>query len=65
MLWVFDYVKDPILANSSQNWRKRWDSNPRIGFPIAGFQDQFLKPLGHSSASLATEYANIVAALPH
>jgi len=30
-------------------WRKRWDSNPRTGFPIAGFQDQFLKPLGHSS----------------
>jgi site-specific DNA recombinase len=30
-------------------WRKRWDSNPRTGCPVAGFQDQFLKPLGHSS----------------
>ena len=30
-------------------WRKRWDSNPRYGFPHAGFQDRFLKPLGHSS----------------
>ncbi len=32
-----------------QAWRKRWDSNPRNGCPLAGFQDQFLKPLGHSS----------------
>lgn len=30
-------------------WRKRWDSNPRNGCPLAGFQDRFLKPLGHSS----------------
>src|SRR3546814_20877141 len=34
----------PSLAG----WRKRWDSNPRTGCPVAGFQDQFLKPLGHS-----------------
>jgi hypothetical protein len=32
-------------------WRKRWDSNPRRAFTLAGFQDRFLKPLGHSSAS--------------
>jgi hypothetical protein len=30
-------------------WRKRWDSNPRRACTLAGFQDQFLKPLGHSS----------------
>ena len=29
----------------------RWDSNPRWGFPHAGFQDQSLKPLGHPSLS--------------
>ena len=33
-------------------WRKRWDSNPRSGCPLAGFQDQFLKPLGHSSTPI-------------
>lgn len=33
----------------NMKWRKRWDSNPRYGFPHAGFQDRFLKPLGHSS----------------
>lgn len=30
-------------------WRKGWDSNPRTGCPVAGFQDQCLKPLGHPS----------------
>ena len=30
-------------------WRMGWDSNPRWGFPHAGFQDQSLKPLGHPS----------------
>ncbi len=33
-------------------WRKRWDSNPRWGLPHAGFQDQSLKPLGHTSSAL-------------
>ena len=32
-------------------WRKRWDSNPRVGLPTAGFQDRCLKPLGHSSSA--------------
>ena len=36
-------------------WRKRWDSNPRYGFPHAGFQDRFLKPLGHSSLRRSIE----------
>jgi hypothetical protein len=30
-------------------WRKRWDSNPRWYLYHAGFQDQCLKPLGHTS----------------
>ena len=29
-----------------------WDSNPRWGSPHAGFQDQSLKPLGHTSRAL-------------
>lgn len=37
-----------------RRWRKRWDSNPRYGFPHAGFQDRFLKPLGHSSIARPT-----------
>jgi hypothetical protein len=31
-------------------WRKRWDSNPRYAFTHGGFQDRYLKPLGHPSA---------------
>ena len=30
-------------------WRRGWDSNPRTPYEIAGFQDQFLEPLGHPS----------------
>ena len=30
-------------------WRRGWDSNPRNGFPLDGFQDRCLKPLGHPS----------------
>jgi hypothetical protein len=36
-------------ASGSEEWRKRWDSNPRKGFPFAGFQDRCLQPLGHAS----------------
>jgi hypothetical protein len=35
--------------SGAHGWRKRWDSNPRTACTVAGFQDQFLKPLGHSS----------------
>jgi site-specific DNA recombinase len=37
------------VPNQGLKWRRRWDSNPRYGFPHAGFQDRCLKPLGHSS----------------
>lgn len=30
-------------------WRMEWDSNPRYTRMHAGFQDRFLKPLGHPS----------------
>ena len=33
-------------------WRRRWDSNPRYGFPYGGFQDRCLKPLDHSSVGV-------------
>lgn len=28
-----------------------WDSNPRNAFTFGGFQDRYLKPLGHPSAA--------------
>ena len=38
------------FADTSKSfWRKGWDSNPRYRCRHAGFQDQFLKPLGHPS----------------
>ena len=46
-----------LVANGGANavptqglkWRKGWDSNPRWTCAHAGFQDRFLKPLGHPS----------------
>ena len=32
-------------------WRKGWDSNPRYRCRHDGFQDRFLRPLGHPSAT--------------
>lgn len=40
-----------LLNRIRWSWRKRWDSNPRWGLPHAGFQDQSLKPLGHTSGT--------------
>ncbi len=40
------------LGDFFDEWRKGWDSNPRTGCPVAGFQDQCLKPLGHPSSSV-------------
>ena len=53
----------PKLANNFCNiidllkyakWRIEWDSNPRYTRMHAGFQDRFLKPLGHLSTYLYT-----------
>jgi hypothetical protein len=30
-------------------WRRGWDSNPRTGCPVAGFQDRCFQPLSHPS----------------
>jgi hypothetical protein len=38
-----------VIVAWNELWRKGWDSNPRYRFRHAGFQDQFLKPLGHPS----------------
>ena len=46
---------EPLEYRSVINrWRREWDLNPRTSFKVAGFQDQFLKPLGHPSASVDT-----------
>jgi site-specific DNA recombinase len=34
-----------------REWRRRWDSNPRYALTHAGFQDQCIRPLCHSSAA--------------
>ena len=31
-------------------WRREWDSNPRLSFPNTRFPSVLLKPLGHLSA---------------
>ena len=37
-------------------WRRKGDSNPRIAFAINGFQDRRLKPLGHSSVFILSDF---------
>ena len=38
-----------FIINMLWEWRRRWDSNPRYAFTHAGFQDQCIRPLCHSS----------------
>ncbi len=40
------------MERVDRQWRKRWDSNPRTAHTVAGFQDQCLKPLGHTSVCI-------------
>lgn len=41
---------DKLVAVSDHpKCRRRWDSNPRYGFPHTRFPSVLLKPLGHSS----------------
>ena len=43
----------PLAAGRNQNWRRGWDSNPRMGFtPINGLANRRLQPLGHPSAGV-------------
>lgn len=37
------------------HWRRRRDSNPRVPFGAAGFQNQCIRPLCHTSTSEKTE----------
>src|SRR4051812_4246411 len=39
-----------------ENWRRKRDSNPRTSYPVNGFQDRRLQPLGHSSAFHRTRF---------
>ena len=48
-------------AGREKIWRRKRDSNPRMSFPINGFQDRRHQPLGHSSAHY---YARSSAATP-
>lgn len=59
--WLKRHDLPPIsLLSAPIKWRKRWDSNPRTGCPVAGFQDRFLKPLGHSSIPFGVDPSGIV-----
>ena len=45
-----------ILIINRITWRRKRDSNPRTSFPVNGFQDRRLKPLGHSSTSMLPDF---------
>src|SRR6185436_7180366 len=36
-------------STNDNAWRMGWDSNPRTGCPVAGFQDRCIQPLYHPS----------------
>ena len=38
-----------LWGKLQKKWRTGWDSNPRYGYPYAGFQDRSHKPLDHLS----------------
>jgi hypothetical protein len=40
---------------SVANWRRGWDSNPRLSFPNTRFPSVLLKPLGHLSALVTSD----------
>lgn len=46
---VEDYIIRFNDGMCLEQWRMEWDSNPRYTRMYAGFQDRFLKPLGHPS----------------
>jgi hypothetical protein len=50
-------TKDGHLKADERNfdtWRRKRDSNPRTSYPVNGFQDRRLQPLGHSSVLYLT-----------
>ena len=43
--------------NAKTDWRRGWDSNPRLSFPNTRFPSVLLKPLGHLSVIIAIRLA--------
>jgi hypothetical protein len=43
--------------NAKTEWRRGWDSNPRLSFPNTRFPSVLLKPLGHLSVVIAIRLA--------
>jgi hypothetical protein len=43
--------RDPGITGQTIYWRRKWDSNPRYGFPHTRFPSVRLKPLGHLSGA--------------
>jgi hypothetical protein len=52
-----DFMK---VIQRQTEWRRVRDSNPRYGFPYAGFQDRCHQPLGQLSASMPKHDLSIV-----
>jgi hypothetical protein len=50
--------KGHFSANEGKSdiWRRKRDSNPRTSYPVNGFQDRRLQPLGHSSILIVTDF---------
>jgi hypothetical protein len=46
-----------LYQESGWRWRRRWDSNPRYGFPYAALAKLCLQPLGHVSWQARVLYA--------
>src|ERR1700687_2007543 len=42
-----------LRVGRSERWRRRWDSNPRYGFPYARFRGEYFQPLSHLSVVVA------------
>ena len=47
--------------------RREWDSNPRTGYPVSGFQDRCIKPLCHPSVGAFSHFRDFSTRLdmPH
>jgi hypothetical protein len=47
----------PRQRDAKTEWRRGWDSNPRLSFPNTRFPSVLLKPLGHLSVFIAIRLA--------
>jgi hypothetical protein len=46
---IYSASNDRRSRERYAEWRRGWDSNPRLGFPNTRFPSVLLKPLGHLS----------------